>query len=160
MTRFARTRRVFFFEEPIVDEAADRPTLTVSIDRGVRVCVPGLPPGLSPAEQTAALQALLSNLLTNHRITLPVLWYYTPMALAFSRDVPATAIVFDCMDELSAFKGAPEDLLDLETELLERADLVFTGGQSLYQAKRKRHSRVFPFPAASTCHTLPRRGRS
>jgi UDP-galactopyranose mutase len=70
------------------------------------------------------------------------------MALAFSRDVASSAIVFDCMDELSAFRGAPPELLAHEAELLERANLVFTGGQSLYEAKRKRHRRVYAFPSS------------
>ena len=36
----------------------------------------------------------------------------------------------------------------MEAALLERADLVFTGGLSLYEAKRKRHPRVYCFPSS------------
>jgi UDP-galactopyranose mutase len=70
------------------------------------------------------------------------------MALEFSRGLTASATVFDCMDELSAFQGAPPELIKHETELLNRADLVFTGGQSLYEAKRERHRRVYAFPSS------------
>src|ERR1700712_4158419 len=52
------------------------------------------------------------------------------------------------MDELSAFRFAPENLLALERELLDIADLVFTGGQSLYEAKRDRHPSVHCFPSS------------
>jgi UDP-galactopyranose mutase len=70
------------------------------------------------------------------------------MALEFSRGLTSSATVFDCMDELSAFHGAPPELLKHESELLNRADLVFTGGQSLYEAKRERHRRVYAFPSS------------
>ena len=43
-----------------------------------------------------------------------------------------------------------------------RADLVFTGGYSLYEAKRSRHSSVHPFPSSvDLAHFVegPRRNR-
>jgi UDP-galactopyranose mutase len=52
------------------------------------------------------------------------------------------------MDELSAFKGAASDLPALEQQLLSRADLVLTGGQSLYEAKRARHSNIHAMPSS------------
>nr|WP_277876454.1 glycosyltransferase [Trichocoleus sp. FACHB-40] len=52
------------------------------------------------------------------------------------------------MDELSAFKGAPPALKDLEAELFSRADLVFTGGQSIYESKRNQHPNVYAFPSS------------
>jgi UDP-galactopyranose mutase len=147
MTRFARTRRVFFFEEPIF-HSTDRPELRISRDQNLYVCVPHLPDGLSPAVVNSQLGGLIIELQATHRIDKPILWYYTPMAMPYSRKIAASAIVFDCMDELSAFRGAPPELLDYEQELLSRADLVFTGGQSLYEAKRERHPRVFAFPSS------------
>ena len=146
MTRFATQRRVFFFEEPLFD--VDRPELIVHRDQGVYVCVPHLPPRLSPDAIITELRRLLHDLVTTRKIERPVVWYYTPMALEFARELPASVVVFDCMDELSAFAGAPPELFALETELLARADLVFTGGQSLYEAKRSRHSRVHAFPSS------------
>jgi glycosyltransferase involved in cell wall biosynthesis len=77
-----------------------------------------------------------------------VLWFYTPMALEFARHLRAKTVVYDCMDELSAFDGAPEQLPALEAELFARADVVFTGGQALYRAKRDRHPRVHAFPSS------------
>ena len=77
-----------------------------------------------------------------------ITWYYTPMMLPFSRHLDASVIVYDCMDELSKFRFAPEKLLDLEQELIDTADLVFTGGASLYEAKKNRHDSVHCFPSS------------
>jgi UDP-galactopyranose mutase len=77
-----------------------------------------------------------------------VLWYYTPMALPFSRQLAPVAVVYDCMDELTGFAGAPAALGPLEAELLARADLVTTGGRSLFDAKRARHPNVHAFPSS------------
>jgi UDP-galactopyranose mutase len=70
------------------------------------------------------------------------------MALAFTQHLEPLAIVYDCMDELSAFKGAPPALKEREAELLSRTDLVFTGGHSLYEAKRLLHPRTYAFPSS------------
>jgi UDP-galactopyranose mutase len=70
------------------------------------------------------------------------------MAMDFAAHLQPLATVFDCMDELSAFKFAPPELLENERKLLEKADVVFTGGHSLYEAKRDRHVRVFAFPSS------------
>jgi UDP-galactopyranose mutase len=75
-------------------------------------------------------------------------WFYTPMMLRWADRLEPNVIVYDCMDELSMFRGAPPELLEREKELLERADLVFTGGQSLYEAKRDRHPAVYAFPSS------------
>jgi UDP-galactopyranose mutase len=77
-----------------------------------------------------------------------VFWYYTPMALSFTRDFVPVASVYDCMDELSAFKGADSRLQDFEKELFQRVDLVFTGGQTLYEAKRSQHRAVHALPSS------------
>jgi UDP-galactopyranose mutase len=146
MTRFARERRVFFFEEPIFD--ATEPTLEVRETQGVVVAVPHLPAEPDRLRVTLSVRQLLCHLFASHDIRRAVFWYYTPMALEFSRDLPNAGIVFDCMDELSAFAGAPPALVALEGELLARAAVVFTGGQSLFEAKREKHSHVHAFPSS------------
>ena len=147
MSRCARDRRVFFVEEPLREDGPAR--LEVS-ERpgGVRVVVPRLPHGLSPAEAEAAQRELLHDLLDEQGIADFVLWLYTPMALPLADGLEPAAIVYDCMDELSLFRGAPPELLEREARLLETADLVFTGGQSLYEAKRERHPSVHAFPSS------------
>jgi glycosyltransferase involved in cell wall biosynthesis len=96
----------------------------------------------------AELADLVDGLLERLADRRLILWFYTPMALAFAGHLRPALTVYDCMDELSAFRGAPPDLLRLEEELLRRADLVFTGGVSLYEAKRRRHGNVHAFPSS------------
>jgi len=146
LTRCARERRCYYIEEPLYD-AGGIPRLDMRKTSNVMVVVPHLPGG---AERDAAAiqRRLLDELITRERIDSYVLWYYTPMALAFTDHLRPHAIVFDCMDELSAFAHAPAALKECEAELLRRATIVFTGGQSLYQAKRNRHPNVHAFPSS------------
>ncbi|HTK35745.1 MAG TPA: UDP-galactopyranose mutase [Caulobacteraceae bacterium] len=151
MSRFAKDRRVIVFEEP-ADPPADVPTLELRTDAktGVRIATPHLPEGLDGPATEAALTRLLDQLVADEKIERPVVWYYTPMMLAFSRRVAETAacVVYDCMDELSNFRFAPERLKSLERDLVGLADVVFTGGYSLYEAKRGWHANIHPFPSS------------
>jgi UDP-galactopyranose mutase len=147
MSRFARDRRVFFVEEPLFDGGEPRIEV-MERSGGVRVAVPHLPAGMGPAEAEAAQAELLRGLLEEQGASLYVLWYYTPMAVSFTAELDPLAVVYDCMDELSLFRGAPPHLIERERRLLSIADLVFTGGQSLYEAKRDRHASVHAFPSS------------
>jgi UDP-galactopyranose mutase len=117
-------------------------------DTGVYICVPQVAEGLSKASQDTILKLLLNNMLVENKITDYLLWYYTPMALSFSTHLQPRLTVFDCMDELSLFKGAPQEMKDREAELLRRSQIVFTGGQSLYEAKLGRHENLHVFPSS------------
>lgn len=147
MTRFARDRKVVFFEEP---EPAEAPGVRVRTcpQSGVVVATPQLPHGLDAARREAALRTLFDGLLEAQGIARPVLWYYTPMMLGFTRHVAAAAIVYDCMDELSAFRFAPPEMTEAEEALFAAADVVFTGGFSLYERKRRQHRSVHLFPSS------------
>ena len=147
LSRCARDRTVFFWEEPIFDADVPRRALDRT-DDGVIVVTPHLVPDTSPAEVEATLRSLLDGMMVEQGITQPVLWYYTPMALPFTRHVRPRAIVYDCMDELSLFQGAPPTLTELEAQLLGRADVVFTGGHALFEHKRDRHANIHPFPSS------------
>src|SRR4051794_20725299 len=131
LSRFAKQQRVFFVEEPVATTGAPRIEIRKCPESEVNICVPQVPEGVSRASHDTILKLLLINLLTDQNISDYLLWYYTPMALSFSTHLRPRLTIFDCMDELSAFKGAPQDMKDREAELLRRADLVFTGGQSL-----------------------------
>ncbi len=149
MTRFTRHLRVFFVEEPYWDAAPDGAWLEVQTPRpNLWVVVPHLPDNLDRDEQERTIGGLLTSFYAENRIERFIGWYYTPMALGFSSHLEPLVTVYDCMDELSAFRGAPPLLLDRETELFGKADLVFTGGQSLYEAKRERHASVYAFPSS------------
>ncbi|MDQ3257929.1 MAG: UDP-galactopyranose mutase, partial [Acidobacteriota bacterium] len=148
LTRCARQRRVFFIEEPFFDKGPARFDLSRR-DDGVRVVVPWLPE-ISIADGTveAHLQRLIDCVYAEQQINQHILWYYTPMAIEWTRHLNPLAVVYDCMDELSAFRDAPRALREREAELFEQANLVFTGGQSLYEAKRERHPNVYAFPSS------------
>lgn len=154
MTRAARDHDVIFFEEPVFgDTAAPRLEVGTRQPGDVTVAVPHLPHGLSPEGIAAAQRGLLDELLSPHAGRSLVAWFYTPMALAFAGHLMPDVTVYDCMDELSAFRGAPPEMLRMEASLLDRADLVFTGGRSLYEAKRDRHRSVHCFPSSiDTAH--------
>ena len=112
------------------------------------VLIPHLPHGTSPEETLQLQRQLLDEFIQRERISNFIAWYYTPMALSFSSHLKPSMTVYDCMDELSAFWGAPPQLLEQEKQLIRRADLVFTGGYSLYEAKQNRHPHVFAFPSS------------
>jgi UDP-galactopyranose mutase len=148
LTRCAKTRRVFFVEEPIFGNGS----MTLDVQErpgGVYVVVPRLPEGLqSEIATTAVMKEMLTRLFSEKGIRDYVFWYYTPMALSFTKDFSPIAAVYDCMDELSAFKGADPRLAEYERQLFKRVDLVFTGGQTLFEAKRNQHPAVYPFPSS------------
>ena len=147
MTRCAAERRVFFIEEPIFGESAV-PRLEIEHANGVEVVTPHVPHGLDDAAITTAQRRLLDDLVDRARIVDFVAWYYTPMSLGFSEHLQPLATVYDCMDELSAFHGAPAALKLREAELMARAELMLTGGQSLYEAKRDQHGNIHAFPSS------------
>jgi UDP-galactopyranose mutase len=150
MSRFAREMDVIYWEEPVDIEANETPFLQVREAQdaaNVRIVVPHLPKGMPEDAREATLKRLLDAHLASQRGTLTA-WYYTPMMLPFSRHIDASVTVFDAMDELSKFKFAPAKLLELEQELIERADVVFTGGSSLFEAKKDRHDNVHCFPSS------------
>jgi glycosyltransferase involved in cell wall biosynthesis len=151
LTRCSRDNRVFFWEEPILD-AQDAFLEHRSPSDGLHILIPHLPAGLDEAQTYSLQRLLLAQLLEEHSIAEFVLWYYTPMAVHFTRDLSAQAVVYDCMDELSAFRGAPPGLRAAEAELFSRADLVFTGGQTLFQSKRPQHPSVHCFPSSIDRH--------
>ncbi len=134
-------------EEPLYDTDGAA-SLELRAADGLTIVTPHLRRDTSPAAAVAVQRHLLDGLISGERIERFVLWYYTPMALPFTRHLEPEAIVFDCMDELSAFAHAPRELLALEDELLRRASVVFTGGHSLYDAKRERHPNVHVFPSS------------
>ncbi len=148
LVRAARGGRVLYVEEPVF-EAGAAPRMDLRAQpSGVIVAVPVLPPATEAATQ-AVLRTLVDGLLAGRGGGgRTVLWYYTPMALAFSDHLVPDAIVYDCMDELSGFRGAAPGLGAMEQRLFDRADLVFAGGASLHEAKRHRHHAVHAFPSS------------
>ena len=148
LTRFAKIFNVYFLEEPVFEKTA-APFLSKSTrEENLWVLIPHLPEGLSEKEISDYQEDLVSQFLKTQNVDDYAFWYYTPMALEYSRKFKPSMIIYDCMDELSAFKFAPPAIKKLENELFRKADIVFTGGYSLYEAKKKEHSNIFPFPSS------------
>lgn len=148
LSRYVENRRVYYFEEPVFGYSQTPQAIIRKTEEGVKVVVPYLPDGLTPEKQNETLRKLLDDVMLEEKIRDYAIWYYTPMALPFSRHLKPVSVIYDCMDELSAFKFAPPQLLKLEDELMKRANLVFTGGFSLFEAKRHRHNNIHPFPSS------------
>ncbi len=152
LTRAAADYDVIVVEEPIWNDAAVPGVEMLDREHGIRVVQPTLPHGTSHAAAVDHQRLILDGLVagTDGPLTL---WYYTPMALPFSRHIEADVTVFDKMDELSAFANPPPLLLALEAEMLERADVVFTGGAAMYKAAAHRHANIHCFPSSiDTAH--------
>jgi UDP-galactopyranose mutase len=148
LTRAAKNRRVFVFEEPLPsDDGTARLSLS-SPQPNVTVATPLIPEGVDGNGREAILAELLNELITTKHIVRYLLWYYTPMALPFSHHLSPVATIYDCMDQLSAFAGASARMLEFEQELLSRCDAVFTGGVSLFEAKQPLHDNVHCFPSS------------
>ena len=152
LSRMAANHRVIFIEEPIYKKGIEPQWTTSEPENNVLVCQAIIPTlgGAFGNEQTEMLAPMVRDLMEREGITDYVAWFYTPMALPLLHLIKPEplAVVFDCMDELSAFKGAPKPLLEREAKLLIEADLVFTGGRSLYEAKKDRNPKVFCLPSS------------
>ncbi len=148
MSRFARRGRVFFIEEPIFGDGPSELKTNVCEKTGVHVVTPHLPHGLEQITIPATQRELLGDVLRAQEISKYVSWYYTPMAMEFTSLLDPLMTVYDCMDELSAFAGAPAAMRSNEEALFRQADLVFTGGATLYEAKKQQHAAVFLFPSS------------
>jgi glycosyltransferase involved in cell wall biosynthesis len=147
LSRFSQDMAVYFIEEPMFDEGRPRYVVTEKAPN-LHVLVPFLPNGTEPDEVEFLLRNLFDGFMSTRSARDTAFWYYTPMALAFSAHINPAITIFDCMDELTAFKFAPARLKQMEQNLLSRADVVFTGGQSLYEAKKSRHINIHAFPSS------------
>jgi glycosyltransferase involved in cell wall biosynthesis len=147
MTRLAEHYRILIVEEPVFHEGQAH-LQKRAVAPNITVCTPhtAIHAGGFHDDQIPTLQTLLADLVPQGEK--PVVWFYTPMALPLLQSFEPSLVVYDCMDELAAFKNSPKQLLQRESALLNIADLCFTGGPSLYQAKRERHPNAHCFSSS------------
>lgn len=145
MSRFAQERRVFYFEEPVYDAPSQYNEIFDDPETGVCVVTPHITSDTK--NSTEPLRHLLQIFMASMKIEGPIAWYYTPLSLQFSDHLKPELTVYDCMDELSSFKFAPPALKDWEQKLFNKADIVFTGGMHLYEAKKKFHANIHGVPS-------------
>ena len=146
-SRIAEISELYFIEEPIFDANGSIFYEKVRKDN-VTVVIPHLKPGLGHQFTIDGLNLLFTEFIDDFDLDNSAFWYYTPMALEFSTKYQPAITIYDCMDELSAFKFAPDNIQLLEKDLFKKADLVFTGGNSLYQAKKTCHENIYAFPSS------------
>jgi glycosyltransferase involved in cell wall biosynthesis len=162
LSRLARHYDVVFVEEPVHSHGAARlersqPCAGVEVLRPhTAVAFPGF-----HDEQLSALEPLIADYLADREIDDYLAWFYTPMALPLLAELAPRAVVYDCMDELAAFKNAPRQMRQREAALLKGADLVLTGGPRLYEAKRDSNPNVVCLPSAvDASHYAPAQATS
>jgi len=149
LSRLAKDYRIVFMEEPVSDAEHD---YLEQLSHGDNLMV--LRPHLSGNvggfhdDLLPRLQSQLACFLNDSGIDDYLVWFYTPMALPLANGLSPRAIIYDCMDELSAFKNAPRQLVQRENALYLQADLVLTGGPSLYRSKQDRHHNVHCFSSS------------
>lgn len=149
LSRLASRWRVIFIEEPVAGQAGQRMEFLAAAD-GVEVWRPhvtGDAPGFHD-DHISVLQRLIGEAIRERKVGDYWVWFYTPMAVPLAAELSPRGMVYDCMDELTLFKNAPKQLVQRENVLFKEADLVFTGGPSLYNAKRHRHPSVHCFPSS------------
>ncbi|MFN8769677.1 MAG: hypothetical protein ACK5Z5_00105 [Neisseriaceae bacterium] len=159
LSRFANDYNILYVEEPIYIEG-NKASLAINVvkTQNVKVLAPQIPTWFSADMDKKAQFHLIRDFLINNNIKVCILWYYTPMSIQWSKNIPAKLTIYDCMDELSAFKFAPPEIKKCEQELLSRANIVFTGGISLYKAKCSQHDYVYLFPSSvDTIHFIKAR---
>jgi glycosyltransferase involved in cell wall biosynthesis len=151
LSRFSKHQRVFFIEEPIFHDGEEHFHIE-NYNDNLYVVTPHLRHGLNTDEVNKQLQKMLTSLLLQMQIKRYYSWYYTPMALPFTNHLNPELVIYDCMDELSAFKFAPPELLQYEKDLFTKADIVFTGGHSIFENKKNAHHNIYSFPSSIDKH--------
>lgn len=155
LSRFSKHQRVFFIEEPIFTDGEERLHIE-NYNDNLYVVTPHFPHGLSAEEVTKKLQKTVSSLILQMQVNRYYAWYYTPMALPFTEHLNPEVVVYDCMDELAAFKFAPPELTQNERRLFQKADVVFTGGHSIFESKKTAHHNIYSFPSSIDKHHFGR----
>jgi len=153
LSRFAKKHQILFVEEPFFDipEGAETRVDTHRVMPNVTVVTPHVAPSVArnptlPRHLREWTRQAIDRMNTDGAFDKPLLWYYSPMDSSWSLGhFENRGVVYDCMDELSAFSGAPKALISNEARLIEHADIVFTGGYNLGEKKKQQHDNVHVF---------------
>jgi beta-glucosidase/6-phospho-beta-glucosidase/beta-galactosidase len=153
LSRFAKRHPILFIEEPFFDRPAGSPP-DLQFHRvmpNVTVACPHVDASWNKSPKLPAMllewaKEAIDRMNDEGQFDRPLLWYYSPMDSAWSLGhIANRGVVYDCMDELSQFTGAPRQLVDNEARLMRHADVVFTGGYNLGEKKKKQHDNVHIF---------------
>lgn len=140
LSRLAKDYRILVVEEPVGRNADIKSLFTVrQAAPGIDICQPAV----NSIDEIGAY--LKKHLKTS---SFSVGWFYSAAFVSVLETLEFETVVYDCMDELTLFKGASQHLLEQEQTLLASADVVYTGGKSLYESKKQKHHNVFCFPSS------------
>jgi glycosyltransferase involved in cell wall biosynthesis len=140
LSRLAKSYNILFIEEPFQPNAENEKTSSI------HQVLPNLSVFNTHAENINATLKLVKENLGSQ--TIDIAWFYSPSFVNALHIFSFDKVVFDCMDELTLFKNAPQSLIEQEKQLMSKSDIVFTGGKSLYSAKQKHHHNVHCFPSS------------
>lgn len=140
VTRMAKHYKILLIEEPSAFEEGEQDTANLLV---VNKSLHVLQPRTASIED---IRHILPQYLRSGKAAIG--WFYSPAFIPLLQYFSFETIVYDCMDELTLFKGAPSQLAQQEEQLIAKADLIFTGGKSLYEAKKRRHPNVHCFPSS------------
>lgn len=150
LSRLAKFHRVIFIEEPEYSPTEPYLERISSGTPNVEVFRPRMSAHYPffVGDQISTIDTLVHDLLLERNITHYIVWLYSPMAFPVAEKLRPVARVFDCMDELSGFRFAPNELLERDRAAMTWADLVLTGGVSIYNSRRQMHPNIYCFPSS------------
>ena len=147
LTRFAAKFRVFFVEEPIMYKGTDKFEVTITKSNVWRV-IPMLSSRKVKKSLAERQTLLLNSLFSIFEIKEYIFWYYSPLAISFTKQFSPLKIIYDCNEEFSVNKLAPATVSELESELLQKSDIVFASGINLFNVKKKCNSNIHLIPGS------------
>lgn len=140
ISRMSKNAKILLIEEPIgYDEHDETSGNLLVINENLHILQPKV-------KDIEAIAIILPEYISN--LNPSVGWFYSASFSPLLEVFDFETVVFDCMDELTLFKGAPKQLIDQEKYLMANADIVFTGGKSLYESKKQHHDNVYCFPSS------------
>ena len=163
ISRIGRRRRTWFIEEPWATVVGP-PTLRTEVQPPVTrvwLDVHGEPQWHVPFDDPRA-EGYLDDLLELLGVVPGrTVWLYPPMALHIARALETSLLVYDVMDDLSAYAKAPSEIAERHREVLAEADVVFTGGRSLHRAVTavRPDAHLFPSGVDAKHYAAARRGK-
>ncbi|NDP28009.1 MAG: glycosyltransferase family 1 protein [Flavobacterium sp.] len=139
ISRMAKTMKTLFIEEPLYDSENKSSGNIIVVDSMLHI----LQPNVKDIESIASVIPLYVR-----NKSIPFGWFYSASFSPLLEQINFESVMYDCMDELSLFKGAPEHLINQEKYLIANAKIIFTGGKSLYESKKQLHDNVYCFPSS------------
>ncbi|HEU4497126.1 MAG TPA: glycosyltransferase, partial [Flavobacterium sp.] len=140
ISRMAKDYKILFIEEPVhFNENEENTGNLIKVNENLHVLQPRV-------RSIADIKNILPKFIINKNVEIG--WFYSASFSIMLNEINFSTVVYDCMDELTLFKNAPQELIAQEKYLMQEASIVFTGGKSLYESKKQFHDNVYCFPSS------------